>query len=96
MVYFERLANAIFVSTETTNLTNLEIEQFRITLGKHIRKLRNIKGMGQEEFADYAGIHRNHVGLVELGKIDLRLSSLQRIAAACHIPLNQLFEISTD
>ena len=62
----------------------------RAALGSKIRHLRELKGVGQEEFADMAGIHRNHVGLLERGKIDPRLSTLTRVAEALGVTIASL------
>jgi transcriptional regulator with XRE-family HTH domain len=46
--------------------------------------------MGQEGFADLAGIHRNHIGLLERGELDPRLSTLDAVATALDISVDQL------
>jgi transcriptional regulator with XRE-family HTH domain len=62
----------------------------RQALGQHIRRLRQQKNMGQEGFADLAGIHRNHIGLLERGELDPRLSTLQAVATALGLGLDEL------
>ena len=62
----------------------------RTELGSRIRRLRESRNLGQEAFADIAGIHRNHVGLLERGKIDPRLSTLSRVADALGVTISFL------
>jgi transcriptional regulator with XRE-family HTH domain len=62
----------------------------RRALGQEIRRLRQLKKIGQEGFADQAGIHRNHIGLLERGELDPRLSTLLAVANALEIGLDQL------
>lgn len=67
-------------------------DSLRVLLGQHIRQLRLQKGIGQEECADIAGIHRNHIGLIERGKLDARISTLQRVALALDTTLVKLVD----
>ena len=72
------------------NTTPRDEEEYRLALGQHIRELRKQKNLGQEAFADLARIHRNHIGLLEHGKLDPRLSTLRQVAQALEIPLDEL------
>lgn len=62
-----------------------ESEQaFRTALGQTIRRLRQDR-YSQDEFADRVDVYRSHMGRIEQGQMDLRLSTLRRIAAALHL-----------
>lgn len=50
-------------------------------IGEVIRQHRQAKSWTQEAFADHIEMHRAQYGLVEQGKRDLRVSTLQRVAA---------------
>lgn len=56
---------------------------------------RDDRPVGQEAFADLAGIHRNHIGLLERGEIDPRLSTLSRVAAALKLDVSILLKVDT-
>jgi transcriptional regulator with XRE-family HTH domain len=48
--------------------------------GKLIRKLRRERGVGQDQFAQEAGINRSHVSLIELGKRNVELETIVKLA----------------
>lgn len=49
-------------------------------IGEVIRQHRQAKNWTQEAFADHIEMHRAQYGLVEQGKRDLRVSTLERVA----------------
>lgn len=59
-------------------------------LGNRLRELRNAKGFSQEGFADHAGIDRAGYGRVERGEVDLRLSTVERLAKALKMTIPDL------
>ncbi|WP_293913049.1 helix-turn-helix transcriptional regulator [Deinococcus sp.] len=65
--------------------------QFRVQLGMVVRDLRKPE-MNQDDFADQVGVYRSHMGLIEQGKLDLRLSTLQALADALGMPLSSLIK----
>ncbi|WP_074466383.1 helix-turn-helix transcriptional regulator [Arthrobacter sp. SW1] len=61
------------------------------TLGKNIRRIRDARGMSQEAFADYIGVHRTYMGGVERGERNLTLKSVERFAEILRVdPLDLL------
>jgi transcriptional regulator with XRE-family HTH domain len=54
-------------------------------VGGRIRKIREENGLTLHELARLSGISAPALSLIENGKRDLRLSSLQRIAAALRV-----------
>lgn len=60
-------------------------------LGRKLRDLRLAKGYSQEGFADAAKLDRAGYGRIERGEVDLRLSTLERLAKALRIPVSDLF-----
>ncbi len=49
-------------------------------LGKKIRGLREKQRLSQEALADLCGLNRVHIGIIEQGKISLRLDTLDKVA----------------
>lgn len=49
-------------------------------LGERIRRLREARGWSQDTFAHLAGLNRAYPYKIETGKVDLRYSTLQKIA----------------
>lgn len=63
--------------------------EFQRRLGQTVRTLRKPTA-SQDDFADLVGVYRSHMGLIEQGKLDLRLSTLLALARALKLPLSQL------
>lgn len=75
---------------------NADLLNERQAIGRRIRAWRHHKQMNQDDFADLVGVHRAQLGQLESGRVDVRLSSLQRVARALNIPLYQLLNLETD
>ena len=58
----------------------------KLRIGEVIRQHRQAKNWTQEAFADHIEMHRAQYGLVEQGKRDLRVSTLERVAAGLGEP----------
>jgi len=67
-----------------------EIPTFCIELGKHIRNLRIKNDLSIEEIAFKAGIDAQNLRKYELGKQEMKVSMLKRIADAFGISTSQL------
>lgn len=65
-------------------------ELLTIKLGKRLRDLRLAKGYSQEGFAEAAKIDRAGYGRIERGEVDLRLSTLERLAKTLKITMSDL------
>lgn len=50
------------------------------TLGRNLRRLRQQRGLSQEEFAEVLGVHRTYMGGVERGERNLTLQSVEKLA----------------
>lgn len=67
-----------------------EIPAFCIELGKHLRALRAENGLSIEEIAFKAGIDAQNLRKYELGKQEMKVSMLKRIADAFGISTSEL------
>ncbi len=63
-----------------------------IQLGERIRELRQATGLSQEKFALSIGMDRTYFVSVELGKRNIAIINLEKIAIGLNITLSQLFE----
>lgn len=62
-------------------------------LAARVRQFREASGLSQEAFAERAGLKYKHYQAWEAGrKIDIRLSTLEKLAKACRLELWQLFD----
>lgn len=61
-------------------------------LGRRVRRLRNDRGLTQEDAADRASLDPKHFQAIEAGKINVTVASLVGIAKALGVTLAELFE----
>jgi len=66
------------------------VTQLLLKVGKRVRNLRTDRGWSQEELADRSGVNRSYMSKVELGKSDVSLSVLHKIARTLGISLAEL------
>ena len=59
--------------------------------GAAVRARRRLLGLSQERLAERAGLHRTYVAEVELGKRNVSLVNIERLAAALAVSIPGLF-----
>ena len=62
-----------------------------IRFGKTIRRLRTQQNIAQEAFADLCDLHRTYISDIELGKRNISLENIEKIATALGTNVSQLF-----
>lgn len=65
--------------------------EFRKKLGARVRKLRKSRGWSQEAFAHETGMARSFTSALELGKKDVRLSTIFKLCNIFGLTIRQLF-----
>lgn len=60
-------------------------------LGQRIRELRQQTGLSQEKFALLIGMDRTYFASVELGKRNVAIINLEKIAKGLGVSLSELF-----
>ena len=60
--------------------------------GQAVRKIRLAQGISQEELADRCGLHRTYISDIELGKRNLSLENIERIAISLNKTLPEFFK----
>ena len=61
-------------------------------VGNRIRELRSQTGLSQEKFALKIGIDRTYCASVVLGKRNIALKNIEKIANGLGVTLSELFE----
>jgi transcriptional regulator with XRE-family HTH domain len=61
-----------------------------LAFGKALRKLRTERDISQEELGYRSGLHRNYVGAIERGEINLSLTIMLQLANGLNTTLTQL------
>ena len=62
-----------------------------IVYGQTIRKLRQNKNISQEQLADLCGLHRTYISDIELGKRNISLENIEKIAFALKYSISDIF-----
>ncbi|MDO4805025.1 MAG: helix-turn-helix transcriptional regulator [Lachnospiraceae bacterium] len=62
-----------------------------VGFGRTIRKLRNEAGISQERFAAMCDLHRTYISDVELGKRNVSLENIQKMADALNTKISDVF-----
>lgn len=63
-----------------------------VKIGNRIRELRTQTGLSQEKFAQKIGMDRTYFASVELGKRNIYIVNIEKIANGLEISLSELFE----
>lgn len=71
---------------------NTKEEKYLKKLGDRIQKLRIARGVDQNSFAEKYGISRTQLYMIENGKTNPRLLTLQKIANGLEVNLSELLE----
>lgn len=61
-------------------------------IGNRIRELRTQTGLSQEKFAQKIGMDRTYFASVELGKRNISIVNIKKIANGLEISLSELFK----
>lgn len=61
-------------------------------IGDRIRNIRKEKGLSQEELAFKASLHSTYIGQIERGEKNATLESIEKIASALNVTLEELFK----
>jgi len=58
--------------------------------GQQLQKVRQAKGITQEELAGLLAMHRTYIGLIERGQRNPTIRTLYKIAKALKVPVSEL------
>jgi len=64
----------------------------KILFGQRLRSLRKERYMSQEDLALEAGLDRTYISGIEIGKRNVSLVNICRLAQALHLPPGTLLE----
>lgn len=60
--------------------------------GQRVKELRNKKGISQEKLAEFSDLHRTYISSIELGKRNVALENIARLAKALDCNIEDLFK----
>lgn len=61
-------------------------------IGNRIRELRSRTGLSQEKFAQKIGVDRTYFASVELGKRNISIVNIEKIANGLDVTLSEFFK----
>lgn len=63
----------------------------QVKVGKQIQKLRELKGLSQQDLAAKCNFEKSNMSRLEAGKVNPTLSTLEKVASAMEINIIELF-----
>ena len=63
----------------------------QINVGKQIQKLRELKGISQQDLAAKCNFEKSNLSRLEAGRVNPTLSTLEKVAKALDVTLAELF-----
>lgn len=69
-----------------------EKKEFAVEIGKHLRKVRESKGISQEKLSEKAGYYHTYVNKIEQGNYSPSLHTIWRLSHALGISLPEFFK----
>jgi len=70
----------------------MQSQELLRAFGKHLRELRERRGLSQERLAELADLHRNYTGLLERGGSNPTLLAIVALARALKVRPAKLIE----
>ena len=62
--------------------------------GQTLKKIREERGLSQEEFSDLIGCHRTYVSPLENGKKNPSLNTINHVLSRLNIPISEFFKLT--
>ncbi len=79
------------LSNTTTQKSSMSENSLQIIVGKNIQKIRESKGISQQELAAKCNFEKSNMSRLEAGRVNPTLSTLEKVAKALDVSLAELF-----
>lgn len=73
-------------------MASIDDKRFLRRLGERVRKLREQRGLTQQQLGDHCELHRTFIGSVERGERNVSVLNLRRISQVLHVRSADLLE----
>ena len=67
-------------------------ESILIRFGKNVQRIRKEKNISQEKLAEYAGLHRTYIGMIERFERNITLINAEKVAHALGVNVCELIK----
>jgi transcriptional regulator with XRE-family HTH domain len=75
-----------------SSLGDISLVLERDVFAANVRRLREQRGLTQEQLADASGLHLDHVSKIENRRREPKVRTISKLAAGLELPLGPLFE----
>lgn len=79
------------LSNTTTQKSSMSENSLQIIVGKNIKRIRESKGISQQELAAKCNFEKSNMSRLEAGRVNPTLSTLEKVAKSLDISLTELF-----
>ena len=80
------------MSYQITQLKKIMLNHsIQVKVGKQIQKLRELKGLSQQDLAAKCNFEKSNMSRLEAGRVNPTLSTLEKVAISLEITLVELF-----
>ena len=73
-------------------MTGSVTDAVRQRIAQRVRGLRVARGWSQEVLAEVAGVHRNYIGHIERGEVNVGVGNLVKLARALGVLVGELVD----
>ena len=67
-------------------------ESILMRFGKNVQRIRKEKNISQEKLAEYAGLHRTYIGMIERFERTITLINAEKVANALGVNISELIK----
>lgn len=67
-------------------------ESIIVRFGKNVQRIRKEKNISQEKLAEYAGLHRTYIGMIERFERNITLINAEKVANALGVNISELIK----
>jgi transcriptional regulator with XRE-family HTH domain len=67
-------------------------ESILMRFGKNVQRIRKEKNISQEKLAEYAGLHRTYIGMIERFERNITLINAEKVANALGVNISELIK----
>ncbi len=79
------------LSNTATQKSSMSENSLQIIVGKNIQKIRESKGISQQELAAKCNFEKSNMSRLEAGRVNPTLSTLEKVAKALDVTLAEIF-----
>jgi len=84
------LYSQVIVILQTKICHTMSSKNILEVFGSNVQKCRKEKQISQEKLAEFAGVHRTYIGMIERAEKNITLRNMEKIARALGIEIKDL------